>query len=197
VKHPTRFAAVLLSLAMATVWQGACSSSVVGDPSSSASGSGGASSSVATSGNGSTAATTGVTTGATTGPAGSTTGVATGSSGASTSASSGSGGGCAGCGGAWKCCNNECVAPSNDVDNCGQCGNVCTGAHPYCDQGTCAPKPPCDADAGVCPASEFCCGGSCCALGEICCDVPSNLPSFPQCVTPVNGTCPKGCNLCP
>jgi hypothetical protein len=82
---------------------------------------------------------------------------------------------------------------SNDIDNCGHCGNVCSGAHPYCDHGTCASAPPCNADAGACGAGLFCCGANCCAAGELCCEVPSGIVPTPQCYPPDNGTCPKGC----
>ena len=185
--------AALLPLAIVAAWPAACSSSVTTH--TTATGAGGSASA------GPGASTTGATASAGTGA--STTGATgsgvTGSGGASTTASSGassgSGGGCAGCSGAWTCCNGACVAPLNDIANCGACGKVCGGAHPYCDNGKCVTSPPCD--GGACGAATFCCGSSCCMPGELCCEIPSNTPTFPTCVPPENGTCPKGCNLCP
>ena len=94
-----------------------------------------------------------------------------------------------------KCCNGACVNPTNDIHNCGQCGNVCGGAHPFCNGSTCG-DPPCSSGT-ACPGTEFCCASQCCAEGTLCCQVPSGVVTGPQCTTPVNGTCPQGCDLCP
>jgi hypothetical protein len=100
-----------------------------------------------------------------------------------------------------KCCNGQCVATYNDINNCGGCGIKCTGTNPYCDNGTCgAPacmiKPPLECNA----LGAFCCGTFCCSSQQICCIVDSNIPmTNPQCVdkTVNNGICPIGCPGCP
>jgi hypothetical protein len=92
------------------------------------------------------------------------------------------------------------VATYNDVDNCGACGNKCTGANPYCDNGTCGSLPACMLPAGTTcnAAGAFCCGTFCCTGGQLCCTVDSNVAMVnPQCADPVNGTCPIGCPGCP
>jgi hypothetical protein len=99
-----------------------------------------------------------------------------------------------------KCCDGTCAATYNDINNCGSCGNKCTGANPYCDNGTCGSLPACMLKPGQeCNAiGAFCCGDHCCAAGQLCCNVDSNLPQDnPQCEEPVNGTCPIGCPGCP
>jgi hypothetical protein len=80
------------------------------------------------------------------------------------------------------CCDGACVNLRNDVNNCGSCGNVCSGANDFCDGQKCAP-PPCS------PA---------CGPGMLCCDVNGPGPSRgPMCYPPnANGTCPPGCPLC-
>jgi hypothetical protein len=47
-------------------------------------------------------------------------------------------------------------------------------------------------------ANQLCCGTFCCTGGQICCTIASNVPVMsPQCLDPVNGTCPLGCPGCP
>jgi hypothetical protein len=98
------------------------------------------------------------------------------------------------CGGGFLLCNGYCVNANNDIHNCGKCGTVCNDTNPYCDNGTCTTAP---CDGGQCGSGMFCCGTDCCAAGQLCCDVPSNIPTTPKCTTPVNGTCPVGCPVCP
>jgi hypothetical protein len=94
------------------------------------------------------------------------------------------------------CCNGQCLATYNDINNCGGCGIKCTGAHPYCDNGTCG-VPACTLQPPQC-GTGFCCGGACCAAGQLCCTIYSNIAMVnPQCANPVNGTCPIGCPGCP
>jgi hypothetical protein len=151
------------------------------------------------------AGSTGVSTGAGgvgTGPA--TTGVTTTtSSGVTTTTSSGvttsssSGGSCSPqCGYMLTCCDGTCAETDNDLLNCGGCGVVCPGAHPYCHHGVCEPEPACSAPP-PCPAGDFCCGAQCCAPDEICCDTYGGPPQpSPRCEKPTNGTCQHSCFLC-
>jgi hypothetical protein len=44
----------------------------------------------------------------------------------------------------------------------------------------------------ACPASEFCCGTTCCNAGELCCNTPGSPLPLPSCHAPVDGTCPAG-----
>jgi hypothetical protein len=85
------------------------------------------------------------------------------------------------------------VNGDNDILNCGQCGEVCTGPHPYCDKGVCG-TPPCEATC----AAGICCGQQCCADGQLCCTVPGPVVMmYPACISPGSGgTCPAGCTAC-
>ncbi len=79
------------------------------------------------------------------------------------------------------CCSGMCVLTSNDIFNCGGCGNVCPDSAPYCDGHGCTATPCND-----------------CAPGELCCTVPGPGPAgSPACYAPNEaGTCPVGCPLC-
>lgn len=147
----------------------------------SAGGSGGAST-----GGGGSASTTG---GGGSGGAGGTTG-----SGMTTGATTGTGGtgDCAPCD--WSCCGTQCTNLTNDILNCGSCGNVCPGPNPFCSNGTCG-EPPCNGQ--LCGATGLCCGAACCKPGELCCNVPGPVESGPICTPPTEGgTCPLGCQSC-
>ena len=114
-------------------------------------------------------------------------------------ASTGTGSNCdpSSCMAPMECCNGVCVAPYNDIFNCGGCGNVCVapdGAQAYCDHGMCT-SPPCSGGP-VCDPPGYCCGSMCCGPGQLCCDVPSGVETGPRCTDPVNGTCPQGCPWC-
>ncbi len=93
----------------------------------------------------------------------------------------------------FACCDGACVDVDDDILNCGACGVICTGAHPYCGNGSCG-APPCTG-AG-CGSADFCCGTQCCTAGQLCCDVPGPVEVGPRCTAPVNGTCPVGCSAC-
>jgi hypothetical protein len=95
----------------------------------------------------------------------------------------------------FKCCAGACVNPGNDILNCGSCGNSCSGAHPYCANGTCQTNPPCTLVGAACSQGGTCCGGQCCTGAQICCTVNMG-PSVTACFDPVNGTCPTGCAAC-
>jgi hypothetical protein len=72
---------------------------------------------------------------------------------------------------------------------------ACSGTTPFCNNGHCVALPACMLPLGAeCNiAGAHCCGTFCCTAQQICCNVTSNLPmTNPQCVTPENGTCPKG-----
>jgi hypothetical protein len=81
----------------------------------------------------------------------------------------------------------------NDIQNCGACGNPCTGTQPYCHNGTCG-TPEC---ATTC-SNGPCCGMECCSTGQLCCDVYGGVQAqYPFCTTPTaTGTCPAGCPAC-
>jgi hypothetical protein len=52
--------------------------------------------------------------------------------------------------------NNVCTTPSNDVKNCGVCGNVCPGGY-SCQSGACvAPAPPPPPPSGCRAGYTFC-----------------------------------------
>lgn len=134
--------------------------------------------------------------GSNTGGSGGATGGSSGSGGASGGAggSGGSSGACGNCD--FQCCGTACINTGNDIKNCGGCGTVCPGNTPYCDHGVCKDKPPCETGTN-CIGTATCCGNKCCAVGEICCDVPGPLGTpLPTCNQPVDGTCPKGCTSC-
>jgi hypothetical protein len=86
----------------------------------------------------------------------------------------------------------------NDIYNCGQCGAVCEGTHPFCSGGGCASSPPCWSTVPL-PSGTFCCGAQTCADYQLCCEVQSGGPSLsPACYTPTYAepSCPVGCPLC-
>lgn len=99
----------------------------------------------------------------------------------------------------FTCCGQDCVNPLNDPSHCGSCNGVCAsppGSSPYCDYGKCT-IPPCW--GSICDANSFCCGQTCCKMGQMCCDVQGPGPSSgPICHTPtaMEPTCPMGCPLC-
>jgi hypothetical protein len=91
-----------------------------------------------------------------------------------------------------RCCDGTCRDIGNDPDNCGECGQRCAGAKPYCHFGKCEPTP-CDTscDAGSC------CGAQCCGAGETCCDLGGPFGPMPRCTTLADGgTCPFACYDC-
>src|SRR5581483_6064465 len=143
-------------------------------------------------------------TGGQTGAGGAGTGGKTGTGGGSgTGGKTGAGGGRADGGGVCNvfcmtgrnCCGGACVNEQNDPMNCGTCGKVCEGATPLCSGGQCV-TPPCDSTPGVCAANALCCGSSCCAPGQLCCQVDGPISGGPPgCFTPTadQKTCPQGC----
>jgi hypothetical protein len=102
-----------------------------------------------------------------------------------------------GCGLGFMCCNGACINPNNDILNCGGCGVMCMGTHPYCD-GKCEAQPPCTGGVG-CQGGLFCCGSACCQANQICCQVQGGAFFGPRCYDPTmsGGTCPLGCPMCP
>jgi hypothetical protein len=102
----------------------------------------------------------------------------------------------------FDCCGDSCVNFENDPHNCGGCNNVCPDSAPVCSGRQCI-VPPCTLppQAGMCPPTSTCCGGTCCAANEICCHFSTGLPiPGPNigCVYPKDsgGTCPLGCPSC-
>jgi hypothetical protein len=125
---------------------------------------------------------------------GGTGGSATGGSAGSSTGGSAGASGCDKCQAGTECCNGVCANPMNDINNCGTCGNKCTGDHPFCDNGTCGTAP---CDGTTCSGTTFCCNGSCCLEGQLCCVVPSGPVGPPSCTVPTaEGTCPVGCPAC-
>jgi hypothetical protein len=92
------------------------------------------------------------------------------------------------------CCGGRCVNTNNDIKNCGECGTVCGGNFPYCEDGNCSVPVCIGPDCGPLGA---CCNNECCGTGELCCKVPGGPDGPPRCTTPVDGTCPIGCPSCP
>jgi hypothetical protein len=81
-----------------------------------------------------------------------------------------------------ECCDGRCVDTNNDILNCGGCGITCEGEFPHC-LGECT-VPTCNVDI-TCDYGT-CCGDTCCAPGELCCDVTGGL----ECQVPnERGTC--------
>ncbi len=96
-----------------------------------------------------------------------------------------------------QCCGGVCVNTDNDPSNCGGCGTVCSGATPYCGNGSCHPAP-CTAGQ-TCNPGETCCGSACCTSGQLCCEEEGPVAGGPVCYTPTpqQPTCPAGCSpLC-
>jgi hypothetical protein len=91
----------------------------------------------------------------------------------------------------FKCCDDVCVNPLNDITNCGGCGTTCQGQNPYCANGTCG-TPPCETS---CNEGATCCGSACCGAGQLCCTV-TLAAEVTRCFDPVDGTCPTGCSDC-
>jgi hypothetical protein len=94
----------------------------------------------------------------------------------------------------FTCCNGRCVNTSNDIKNCGRCGEACDGSFPICLDGNCSIPVCLGPDCG--PA-RGCCENTCCAIGELCCKIPGGPDGPPRCTAPVDGTCPMGCPMCP
>jgi hypothetical protein len=89
-----------------------------------------------------------------------------------------------------ECCDGHCVNPTNDPQNCGDCGTQCQEPAAFC-QGSCV-ETPCTA---TCANQDSCCGNQCCGAGQICC--LSTVGAIrPVCSDPVEGTCPVGCPSC-
>lgn len=96
----------------------------------------------------------------------------------------------------FDCCGTDtCVNLQNDINNCGTCGNVCTGGDgAYCDNGKCGTAP---CDAGMACLTGTCCGAQCCGAGELCCSIDGPVLVMTTCTKPTDlGTCPMGCRLC-
>ncbi len=122
-----------------------------------------------------------------------------GAAGAAGKAGAGGAGGAATCTNCdHSCCGNRCINLDNDINNCGKCGNKCQGNKPFCDNGHCKDKAPCEGGT-KCGAVETCCGKKCCTSEQICCRVPGPVigpDGNLGCVKPVDGTCPRGCKTC-
>ncbi len=125
-----------------------------------------------------------------------TGGAGTGGAAGASGTGGGGGGGVDGCAVItceWDCCNGACVNKLNDIRNCGECGNECSGTTPFCDNGTCGLRP-CQGIA--CIGTQNCCGTICCNLDEICCASPGPVGVDFSCQPGDPGICPQGCRLC-
>ncbi len=92
-----------------------------------------------------------------------------------------------------SCCGSQCANTNNDVKNCGACGEECSGAFPFCDNGTCGTAPCTSTSCGA----ATCCDSQCCTAGQLCCVVPGGPQGPPRCVEALNDSCPPGCPNCP
>lgn len=81
-------------------------------------------------------------------------------------------------------CDGVCTFLNVDPDNCGDCGIVCGGSTPYCNQGMCSPCRPgtadCDGD-GVCETDTDFDNLNCGACGVWCSITPSETCSLGVC----------------
>jgi hypothetical protein len=69
---------------------------------------------------------------------------------------------CASCGTGTKACNNFCVNTSNDKNNCGTCGMICSGSTSLCSGGSCK----CTQN-GDCGTNGVCNNGACISCGSM------------------------------
>jgi endosialidase-like protein/stigma-specific protein Stig1 len=128
------------------------------------------------------------------GTAGSGNGGSAGTGTAGTTGSGGTGVCAVACTNERTCCGGGCVNLQNDPFNCGVCGRRCEGGTPYCGDGTCQ-QPPCNPQTELCAPNSFCCGNTCCLVGDICCEDQGPISVAPNCYTPTAAapTCPQGC----
>lgn len=102
------------------------------------------------------------------------------------------------------CCNKKCVDVINggDTNNCGKCGNICTGTPPGCCKGTCVDLSSsaehcgdCNINCLVANASKSTCGGSAC--NYVCDNYWDNCSGNPNniCVTDLK-TDANNCGAC-
>ena len=95
------------------------------------------------------------------------------------------------------CCNGRCVNLRNDIQNCGSCGNACSGPRPFCSFTKCG-EPICTMTT-PCATASYCCENTCCNDGQLCCAHFGGPAGSYFCHTPTaeQPTCPPGCPLCP
>jgi hypothetical protein len=117
-------------------------------------------------------------------------------------------------------CGTACVDKSIDVNNCGSCGNGCSGRR-VCENGSCVcpqgmfvcnPDPDsgalpsycaeCGCGSGIeCPAGKQCCEGKCideCPTGQVCCGDVCCPPSYYCCrqIGVLGGSCAPPGSFC-
>jgi hypothetical protein len=69
-----------------------------------------------------------------------------------------------------QCCNGKCITSTKDSQNCGQCGIVCPTGYTCCNGSCTNPTSDpnnCGSCGVVCPSGQTCCNGKCCS---VCCD---------------------------
>jgi hypothetical protein len=95
------------------------------------------------------------------------------------------------------CCDGRCVNLRNDIQNCGSCGNTCSGPRPFC-RGTTCGEPIC-AMTAQCATGSYCCEMTCCSDAQLCCAHFGGPAGSYFCHTPTAAqpTCPPGCPNCP
>jgi uncharacterized protein YjbI with pentapeptide repeats len=94
------------------------------------------------------------------------------------------------------CCNGTCTNDQTDPNNCGTCGNPCSGQTPDCSGGACV------CNSTSCGVGMKCCGGVCISNTLCCTGTTQGCVGNPNGTTCCSGTCtntqtdPLNCGAC-